>query len=154
MVHSAKVYCTPPSQMGKSVQANLSRGLQSLTGYRQVGAVGEVASAVVAVADTASDTVGVGDSALSEMSMFISLSGSVWCATGGCFGAQSFKWSTWCFQNWPFPTSTKYVSSPSDWMISPGTESGPEQKFFTITDWKFVEWCAGHNALSVKIVAG
>ena len=103
MVHSAKVYCTPSSQMGKSVQANLSRGLQSLTGYRQVGAVGEVASAVVTVADTASDTVGVGDSALSEMSMFISLSGSVWCATGRCFGAQSFKWSMWRFQNRPFP---------------------------------------------------
>ena len=55
---------TPPSQMSKSVWANLSGGLQSLTGYRQVGAVGgtvgEVASAVVTVVVTASDTVGVG----------------------------------------------------------------------------------------------
>lgn len=54
------VYYTPPLQMGKSVQANLSRGLQSLTGYCQVGAAREVASAVVAVPDSVSDTVGVG----------------------------------------------------------------------------------------------
>ena len=80
--------------MGKSVQANLSTGLQSLTGYRQVGAVGEVASAVVTVADTASDTVGVGDSALSEMSMFISLSGSV------CPKEKSLA-STACCPSWP-----------------------------------------------------
>ena len=80
---------TPPLQMGKSVQANLSRGLQSLTGYCQVGAAREVASAVVVVPDSASDAVGVGvgvttgtdhtepDSANGEMSTSISLSGSV-----------------------------------------------------------------------------
>ena len=83
------VYYTPPLEMGKSVQANLSRGLQSLTGYCQVGAAREVASAVVVVPDSASDAVGVGvvvttgtdhtepDSANGEMSTSISLSGSV-----------------------------------------------------------------------------
>ena len=56
------VYCTSLSLMWKSVQANLSGGLPFLMGYHRICAIGgtvaEVASAVVAVADTAPDTVG------------------------------------------------------------------------------------------------
>jgi len=157
------VYCTSPSLMWKSFQANLSGGLPFLTGYHRIcairGTVAEVASAVVAVADTAPDTVGVTtstdraepDSALSELSTSIfhflvqcgvlledALEHSL---SNGLDGASKID-------RFPHPPSVWVVRS--DWMIFPGTQFGAERKFFTITDCPIVKahgqvclsWCS------------